>query len=88
MAEPRASDPENEAVLAAVGKGRKLGDILHDMKMIAEGVTTTESAWNLAQLHKIEMPIIHETYKILFENKDPRQATNDLMTRDPKTERW
>ena len=78
----------NRFVGEQIGKGRKLDDILRDMKMIAEGVTTTESAWNLAQLHKIEMPIIHETYKILFENKDPREATNDLMTRDPKTERW
>ena len=78
----------NRYVGEQIGRGRKLDDILHDMKMVAEGVMTTESAWNLAQLHKIEMPIVHETYKILFEGKDPRQATNDLMTRDPKSERW
>jgi glycerol-3-phosphate dehydrogenase (NAD(P)+) len=78
----------NRHVGEQIGRGRKLADILGDMKMIAEGVSTTESAWQLAQLHKIDMPIVHETYKILFEGKDPREATNDLMTRNPKSERW
>lgn len=78
----------NRYVGEQIGLGRKLPDILSMMKMIAEGVSTTESARSLAQLHKIEMPIVEETYKILFEHKDPREATNDLMTRDPKAERW
>jgi len=78
----------NRFVGEQIGNGRKLPDILNEMKMIAEGVSTTESAKSLAELHKIEMPIVQETFKILFENKDPRQATNDLMTRDLKSERW
>jgi glycerol-3-phosphate dehydrogenase (NAD(P)+) len=78
----------NRFVGEEIGKGKKLRDILAEMKMIAEGVTTTESGLALAQQHKIEMPIVEETYKILFEDKDPREATMYLMTRDPKTERW
>ncbi len=78
----------NRFVGEQIGRGRKLTEILHGMKSIAEGVATAESAKNLAELHKIEMPIIQETYKILFEHKDPREATNDLMNRDPKSERW
>ncbi len=78
----------NRFVGEQIGRGKKLAEILNDMKTIAEGVSTAESAKNLAELHKIEMPIVQETYKILFENKDPRQATNDLMNRDPKSERW
>lgn len=71
-----------------IGKGRKLADILKQMKMVAEGVTTTESAKALASKHNIEMPIIEETYKILFEGKDHRAATQDLMQRATKDERW
>jgi len=78
----------NRFVGEQIGRGRKLTEILNEMKMVAEGVITTESAKSLAELHKIEMPIVQETYKILFENKDPREATNDLMTRDLKSERW
>jgi len=78
----------NRFVGEQIGKGKKLPDVLKEMKMIAEGVSTTEAARSLAELHKIEMPIVEETYKILFEHKDPREATNDLMTRNPKSERW
>jgi len=78
----------NRYVGEQIGKGRTLGDVLSHMKMVAEGVTTTESARQLASLHHIEMPIVQETYHILFEDKDPRTATIDLMTRDAKSERW
>ncbi len=78
----------NRFVGEQIGRGNKLADVLRSMKSIAEGVATAESAKNLAELHKIEMPIVQETYKILFEQKDPREATNDLMNRDPKSERW
>ena len=78
----------NRFVGEQIGKGRALKDILSEMRMIAEGVGTTESAKALAELHRIEMPIVEATYQILFEGKDPRQATMELMTRGPKTERW
>ncbi len=78
----------NRFVGEQIGRGKKLSEILHGMKSIAEGVATAESAKNLAELHKIEMPIVQETYKILFEHKNPREATNDLMSRDMKAERW
>jgi glycerol-3-phosphate dehydrogenase (NAD(P)+) len=70
-----------------IGKGKKLNDILASMKMVAEGVWTTESGRELARKHNIEMPIIEETYKILFEDKDYKQATMELMTREAKDER-
>ncbi|MEP7233696.1 MAG: NAD(P)H-dependent glycerol-3-phosphate dehydrogenase [Ignavibacteriota bacterium] len=78
----------NRYVGEEVGKGRTLDDVLSGMKMIAEGVWTTESARELAQLHNIEMPIVEETYKILFEGKDHRIATRDLMRRESRDERW
>ena len=78
----------NRYVGEQIGRGRTLAEIQSSMKTVAEGITTTESARSLARLHKIEMPIVEETYRILFEGKDPREATNDLMTRNPKSERW
>ncbi len=78
----------NRFVGQEIGKGRQLSEITSSMNMIAEGVATTESGRALAEQHLIEMPIIEETYRVLFEGKDPRSATMDLMTRDPKNERW
>jgi glycerol-3-phosphate dehydrogenase (NAD(P)+) len=78
----------NRYVGEEVGKGKTLTEVLSGMKMVAEGVWTTESARELAKRHNIEMPIIEETYKILFEGKDHRIATRDLMRRESKDERW
>ncbi len=78
----------NRFVGEQVGRGRKLKDILAKMPMVAEGVQTTRSAYALAEKYDSEMPITTEVYRVLFENKPPQQAINDLMSRDPKSESW
>jgi len=76
----------NRHVGVEIGKGRKLADILSEMVMIAEGVATAQSAYDLSRKVGVETPIIAEVHKILFEGKDPLVACHDLMTRDPKGE--
>ena len=76
----------NRFVGVEIGKGRKLPDILGEMVMVAEGIDTTRSAYELAQRVGVEVPIISEVHKILFQQKDPLVACHDLMTRDPKGE--
>jgi len=76
----------NRHVGVEIGKGRKLPEILSEMVMVAEGVDTTRSAFELANKVGVEVPIISEVYKILFEEKEPLAACYDLMTRDPKGE--
>jgi glycerol-3-phosphate dehydrogenase (NAD(P)+) len=78
----------NRYVGVEIGKGRKLKEILGEMSMIAEGVATTQSAWDLARKVGVEVPIIEQVHRILFEDKDPLKACMDLMTRDPKGEHW
>ena len=76
----------NRYVGVEIGKGRKLADIVGGMVMVAEGIATTESAFALARRVGVEVPIIAEVYRVLFEDKDPLIACHDLMTRDPKGE--
>lgn len=78
----------NRHVGEEIGKGRKLAEIIEEMNMVAEGVTTTESAFQLSMKHGVETPIINEVYRVLFEEKDPREATYSLMTRQTKHEIW
>jgi glycerol-3-phosphate dehydrogenase (NAD(P)+) len=78
----------NRFVGEEIGKGRPVREILAGMNMVAEGVDTTRSAHELALKHKVEMPIVREMYEILFNGKDPVQATQDLMTREAKNEVW
>ena len=54
--------------------------------MVAEGIATTKSAYQLAQKVGVEVPIVEQVHRILFEGKDPLRACYDLMTRDPKDE--
>jgi glycerol-3-phosphate dehydrogenase (NAD(P)+) len=69
-----------------IGKGKQLKDILKKTEMVVEGVATARSTYELARRHKVEMPITEEVYMVLYENKNPKSAIRDLMTRLPKAE--
>jgi len=76
----------NYTVGMKLGQGLKLKEILGLTKSVAEGVATAESAYALSQKYSIEMPIIEQVYKILYEDKDPSIAVKDLMERSLKSE--
>ena len=69
-----------------LGRGETAEQIAASTQTVAEGVKTAKSAWQLAQRHGVDVPIIREVYAILYEGKPPRQAVRDLMTRDAKPE--
>ncbi|MBA4393670.1 MAG: glycerol-3-phosphate dehydrogenase [Desulfobacca sp.] len=76
----------NRTVGLRLGQGEKLPTILSTMSMVAEGIKTTRSAYQLSIKEQIEMPIVSQIYGILYEGCDPRQSVKDLMTRDLKAE--
>lgn len=78
----------NRSVGIALGQGRSIEEILGEMTMVAEGVRTTRSALELARQHDVEMPIVEEVHALLFEGRSARDAVENLMLREPKTERW
>lgn len=69
-----------------IGRGESLEDILKGMKEVAEGIDTSESAYNLSQRYSVEMPITEKVYEIIYKNKPPHQAFIELMTRPLKEE--
>ncbi|HEX8961099.1 MAG TPA: NAD(P)H-dependent glycerol-3-phosphate dehydrogenase, partial [Geobacteraceae bacterium] len=76
----------NRTVGMKLGQGMSLSAILGEMRMVAEGVKTTESARNLARRLGVDMPITEKVYSILYEEKPARAAVVELMTRDLKAE--
>jgi glycerol-3-phosphate dehydrogenase (NAD(P)+) len=78
----------NRYVGDCIGRGERLDDILARMSMVAEGVQTTHSGFELAQRHGIEMPITRAVYQVLFEDKPAPQALGDLMERKLRAEVW
>ncbi|MDD4409289.1 MAG: NAD(P)-dependent glycerol-3-phosphate dehydrogenase [Candidatus Pacebacteria bacterium] len=69
-----------------IGKGEKMEDIVKKSNAIIEGATTTEAIYQMSKKYGVEMPITEQVYKILYENKDPKKAIFELMTRERKAE--
>ena len=77
----------NRHVGEELGRGKTLDQVTAAMGMVvAEGVKTAQSAFELAREVGVETPIIHNVYAALYEDKDPRAVVRDLMERDPKGE--
>ncbi len=78
----------NRFVGEEIGKGKTLKEVESEMIMVAEGIRTTKSAYQLSLKHDTEMPITQQVYRVLFEFKEPGTAISELMNRDPKSEIW
>lgn len=76
----------NRAVGVELGQGKSLTEILGETRRIAEGVKTCSAAKQLSDRHSIEMPIISEMYRVLYESETPKAAIQRLMTRALKSE--
>ncbi len=77
----------NRGVGMELGRGRKLPEIIADMRgAVAEGIFTTSAAVELARARGVEMPIAEQMRSILYEHKAPREAIHELMTRRAKSE--
>jgi len=76
----------NHTVGYRIGRGERLEHILSGMIMVAEGITTAESAYELSRKYNVEMPIVEQIYKVLYEGKDPMEGVKELMSRSLKAE--
>ena len=68
----------NRSVGVEVGKGRKLQEVIDEMAMVAEGVTTLKEAIGLKEKTGLELPLISGLYEILFEGKDPQEILKGI----------
>ncbi|KAI8912620.1 6-phosphogluconate dehydrogenase [Gorgonomyces haynaldii] len=65
-----------------IGQGEKLDDIIASLGSVSEGVPTTKAAYHLAQKLGIDAPITEQVYAVLYENKDLKEAIEDLTGRE------
>jgi len=76
----------NRMVGIKIGQGMRLEEITRDMNMVAEGIKTSISAYQLGKKIGVDMPIINQVYQILYQGKEPRSAVRELMTRELRKE--
>jgi len=76
----------NRTVGVELAHGRKLDEIVSSMKMVAEGIKTTNAAADLARQLSVEMPIAYQMFQMLHFGVSPRDAIQRLMERSLKGE--
>ena len=81
-----SSEGRNHRFGQEIGKGSKPELLLKKSVMEIEGAWTSRAAIQLGKKYNIELPITQQVYSVLFENKSPLTAVNELMTREPKAE--
>ena len=69
-----------------MGKGYTMQEAMDEVQMVVEGVYSAKAALTLAQKYQVEMPIVEQVNKVLFENKNAEEAVKELMIRDKKME--
>lgn len=69
-----------------LASGQSLDEIIENMGMVVEGVNTTKAAYELSQIHNVDMPITNVLYKYLFESISEKDALFSLMMRERKSE--
>lgn len=76
----------NRTVGLKIGMGLGLEEITEGMSMVAEGIKTAKSAYELARKMGVDMPFTNQVYQILYEGKDPKDAVKELMGRELREE--
>ena len=76
----------NHSVGERLGRGEPFSEITASMKAVAEGIPTARSAWECARRLNIGTPITDEVHAILYEQKKPAVALEELLKREPKPE--
>jgi glycerol-3-phosphate dehydrogenase (NAD(P)+) len=69
-----------------IGQGKTLEETKQEVGMTIESIDNIDVAYKLCKKYNVEMPIVENVYKILYEGLDPKEAINILMTRDKKSE--
>lgn len=69
-----------------IGKGYSIEETREKIGMVIESIDNIDVTYNIAKKYNIDMPIVNCVYDILYNNLNPRDAVNMLMTRDLKEE--
>lgn len=69
-----------------IGQGKTMDEAVSEVRMVVEGIVSAKAARSLAAKYDVEMPIIDQVNRVLFEGLDPRTAVDHLMMRDLKAE--
>ncbi len=69
-----------------IGQGKTVEEATKEVNMVVEGIYATKEAYKLSEKYDVEMPVVHEVYRVLFEGKSAKNVAYALMTRGKRHE--
>ena len=81
-----SSHSRNRRAGLLLGQGKTIQELKQEIGMTIESIDNIETAYELAKKYEVEMPIVNAIYDVLFNEKLPTDALNELMRRDLKQE--
>ena len=76
----------NRRMGLALAAGKTVEEAQEEIQQVVEGVKAAKAVHEVAEKLGIEMPIVNQVYRILYEGATPREAVEALMTRELKPE--
>jgi glycerol-3-phosphate dehydrogenase (NAD(P)+) len=76
----------NHTLGKRLGRGESITQITQSMRMVAEGIPTARSAFDCARQLNVDTPIIDQVYAVLYEQKRPTVALEEVLSREQKAE--
>jgi glycerol-3-phosphate dehydrogenase (NAD(P)+) len=76
----------NRRLGIGLGQGKKLADVRREIGQEAEGIATAREVHRLARRAGVEMPIVEQVYRVLYEDLPPQEAVEALLRREPRPE--
>ena len=69
-----------------IGQGKSMQEAMDEVRMVVEGVYSAKAGLALSEKYKVQMPIVKAVNQVLFEGKPAKEALNELMVREKKSE--
>ena len=69
-----------------IGRGMAPEDAMREVNMVVEGIKCLKAVKKASERYQVNMPIIEEAYRIIYEGKNPKESALALMIRDKKAE--
>ena len=65
-----------------IGQGKTMEEAVEEVHMVVEGIVSAKAALQLAEKYQVEMPIVAQVNRVLFDHLPVREAVDNLMMRD------
>ncbi len=69
-----------------LAQGMSVEQAREEIGQAVEGVKTAREGWRLSQQHQVDMPIVEQVYRVIYEEKSPKVAVQDLLSRQARDE--